>query len=141
VEGEPRCTGVSVIQGVQVGTLELRPCGTTLAVAVPLTGQVPALAFAVTLSLLQFLPSLEHKAHISQAAKFDPSSKIYEVSSSLGASDLSESWVLLSGRLQILFRLLKTEQRPFASKPNCSPVLGSLWESTTKGLGLGMELS
>lgn len=46
----------------------------------PLTGQVPALAFAVTLSLLQFLPSLEHKAHISQAAKFDPSSKIYEIS-------------------------------------------------------------
>lgn len=27
-----------------------------------------------------FLPSLEHKAHISQAAKFDPSSKIYEIS-------------------------------------------------------------
>ncbi|KAB1268399.1 Exosome component 10, partial [Camelus dromedarius] len=29
---------------------------------------------------LQFLPSLEHRAHISQAAKFDPSSKIYEIS-------------------------------------------------------------
>ncbi|XP_076789859.1 exosome complex component 10 isoform X2 [Arvicanthis niloticus] len=29
---------------------------------------------------VQFLPSLEHKAHISQAAKFDPSSKIYEIS-------------------------------------------------------------
>ncbi|KFO31594.1 exosome component 10 isoform X2 [Fukomys damarensis] len=27
-----------------------------------------------------FLPSLEHQAHISQAAKFDPSSKIYEIS-------------------------------------------------------------
>lgn len=27
-----------------------------------------------------FLPSLEHRAHISQAAKFDPSSKIYEIS-------------------------------------------------------------
>lgn len=27
-----------------------------------------------------FLPSLEHHAHISQAAKFDPSSKIYEIS-------------------------------------------------------------
>lgn len=27
-----------------------------------------------------FLPSLENKAHISQAAKFDPSSKIYEIS-------------------------------------------------------------
>jgi len=27
-----------------------------------------------------FLPSLEHCAHISQAAKFDPSSKIYEIS-------------------------------------------------------------
>jgi len=25
-----------------------------------------------------FLPSIEHHAHISQAAKFDPSSKIYE---------------------------------------------------------------
>jgi hypothetical protein len=29
---------------------------------------------------LQFLPSKDHRAHISQAAKFDPSSKIYEVS-------------------------------------------------------------
>lgn len=27
-----------------------------------------------------FLPSLDHHAHISQAAKFDPSSKIYEIS-------------------------------------------------------------
>uniref|UniRef100_M3YYC0 Exosome complex component 10 n=2 Tax=Mustela putorius furo TaxID=9669 RepID=M3YYC0_MUSPF len=27
-----------------------------------------------------FLPSLEHRAHVSQAAKFDPSSKIYEIS-------------------------------------------------------------
>ncbi|XP_037684464.1 exosome component 10 [Choloepus didactylus] len=27
-----------------------------------------------------YLPSLEHRAHISQAAKFDPSSKIYEIS-------------------------------------------------------------
>nr|KAF6505006.1 exosome component 10 [Rousettus aegyptiacus] len=27
-----------------------------------------------------FLPSVEHHAHISQAAKFDPSSKIYEIS-------------------------------------------------------------
>ncbi|XP_054994844.1 exosome component 10 isoform X1 [Sorex araneus] len=27
-----------------------------------------------------FLPALEHHAHISQAAKFDPSSKIYEIS-------------------------------------------------------------
>ncbi|XP_042551681.1 exosome component 10 [Dipodomys spectabilis] len=27
-----------------------------------------------------FLPSLEHRAHISQTAKFDPSSKIYEIS-------------------------------------------------------------
>lgn len=27
-----------------------------------------------------FLPSLEHHAHISQTAKFDPSSKIYEIS-------------------------------------------------------------
>lgn len=31
-------------------------------------------------SFLQFLPSVEHHAHISQAAKFDPSSKIYEIS-------------------------------------------------------------
>uniref|UniRef100_A0A8I6AK66 Exosome complex component 10 n=1 Tax=Rattus norvegicus TaxID=10116 RepID=A0A8I6AK66_RAT len=47
---------------------------------VPLTGKVLLLAFAMTVSLLQFLPSLENKAHISQAAKFDPSSKIYEIS-------------------------------------------------------------
>lgn len=42
-------------------------------------------------SLVQFLPSLEHRAHISQAAKFDPSSKIYEVS---GRHTLSTSDVL-----------------------------------------------
>uniref|UniRef100_A0A5F9D265 Exosome complex component 10 n=1 Tax=Oryctolagus cuniculus TaxID=9986 RepID=A0A5F9D265_RABIT len=32
------------------------------------------------ITLFSFLPSLEHRAHISQAAKFDPSSKIYEIS-------------------------------------------------------------
>lgn len=31
-------------------------------------------------SFPQFLPSLEHRGHISQAAKLDPSSKMYEVS-------------------------------------------------------------
>lgn len=43
MEGEPKSTGVSVSHGVQVGTLELRPCGTALEIVVPLTGEVPAL--------------------------------------------------------------------------------------------------
>uniref|UniRef100_A0A452FC79 Exosome complex component 10 n=1 Tax=Capra hircus TaxID=9925 RepID=A0A452FC79_CAPHI len=39
------------------------------------------LAAAARLTLcIEFLPSVEHRAHISQSAKFDPSSKIYEIS-------------------------------------------------------------
>ncbi|XP_077007435.1 exosome complex component 10 [Tamandua tetradactyla] len=39
-----------------------------------------------------YLPSLEHHAHISQAAKFDPSSKIYEI---------SNRWKLAKNQVQV----------------------------------------
>nr|XP_060482911.1 exosome component 10-like [Panthera onca] len=46
-----------------------------------------------------FLPSLERRAHVSQAAKFDPSSKIYEVS---GLAILSKSDFLGKGDFLII---------------------------------------
>lgn len=76
-------------------------------------GSMPCSTLTRLFPFLQFLPSLDHHAHISQAAKFDPSSKIYEVS---GFVTLSKSGFLKNGGLNYYLNQVSN-----LNKPVCEP--------------------